>query len=154
MTGWRQRWRFARYSAVVARRNRNIGDVNHAIASLCVLFLVIYRSVLIVSGSFILGGHVAGIVFLVGALYDLHLILIPDFFLCGLQLLECQLPHIPVLDKFREQTGFADFRLYSKISSGDTRRTSSPGPVRRRRRYSWTRALRFDFPRGLAGFAG
>lgn len=78
------------------------------------------RSVLIVSGSFILGGRVTAItVLLIGTLYDLHLILVPDFFLCGLQLLERQLPHITILDKFRKQTSLADFRLYSKISSGN-----------------------------------
>jgi len=120
LTGWWQWWCFAYYSTVVARWNRNIGHINHAIASQCVLLFVIYRSVFIVSESFILGGRVAAFdIFLVGALYDLHLILVPDFFLCGLQLLVCQFPHITVLDEFRKQTSLANFRLYSKISSGD-----------------------------------
>lgn len=118
------------------------------------LLLVIYRSVLIVSGSFILGGHVAAAVPLVGAFYNLHLVLVHGLLLRSLQFLVRQLPHISILYELRKQTSLANLRLYSEISGGDARRTPSPRSMRGRRRYSRTRAFRFVFSQQLVRLAG
>lgn len=87
---------------------------------------MIYGSVLIVSGSFILGGHITADVPLISAFYNLHFVLIHGLLFRGLQFFVRQFSHIPILYELCKQTSLANLCLHPEISSGDARRTPSP----------------------------